>query len=98
MLTHGEQNDDTRATIASKRHGGLAALDVMEKHLNHHVFFAGERFSIADIGLYAYTHVANEGGFDLTPYPAIENWLQKVSTQPRHCKITDDFSRSENRR
>lgn len=67
--------------------GGHAALHVMEAHLSRHDWFAGPRFSIADIALYAYTHVAHEGGFDLTPYGAVESWLARVAAEPRHIKI-----------
>jgi glutathione S-transferase len=48
----------------------------------------GERYTIADISLYAYTHVAAEGGFDLTRYPAIRAWLDRVAEQPGHVPIT----------
>jgi glutathione S-transferase len=51
-------------------------------------FFVGERYSIADIALYAYTHVADEGGFDLTPFPYTRAWLARVRGQPRHIPIT----------
>ncbi|MGH7288496.1 MAG: glutathione binding-like protein, partial [Myxococcota bacterium] len=61
---------------------------VMEGHLARHRFFAAERYTIADIALYAYTHVAEEGGFALAPYPAIRAWLERVSGQPRHIPIT----------
>jgi glutathione S-transferase len=61
---------------------GKAALDLMESHLTGRDFFVGEAYSIADIALYAYTHVADEGGFDLAPYPAIRAWLDRVSATP----------------
>jgi glutathione S-transferase len=67
---------------------GYAALDVMEGELTRRPFFAGERYSLADIALYAYTHVAEEGGFPLAPYPAIRGWLARVAAQPRHIPIT----------
>ena len=51
-------------------------------------FFVGERYTIADIALYAYTHVAPEGGFDLAPYPAVRAWLERVRAQPNHIPIT----------
>jgi glutathione S-transferase len=65
------------------------ALDVMEKHLRSRRFFAGGQYSVADIALYAYTHVAEEGGLDLGPYPAIRAWLDRVKEQDRHLLITD---------
>ena len=73
---------------------GHAALGVMEKHLATKSFFVGDRenprgrYGLADIALYAYTHVAHEGGFDLAPYPAIHAWLARVAAQPNHIAIT----------
>jgi glutathione S-transferase len=60
----------------------------MEQHLAENEFFAGDRYTIADIGLFAYTHVAGEGRFDLTRFPAIENWIDRVKNQPRYISIT----------
>jgi glutathione S-transferase len=67
--------------------GGYAALDALEGHLDGRQFLVGERFSIADIALYAYTHVAHEGGFELDRYPAIRAWLERVAAQPGHVPI-----------
>jgi glutathione S-transferase len=67
--------------------GGYAALDAMEQHLDGHPFFVAEHYSIADISLYAYTHVAHEGDFDLGRYPAIRSWLDRVAAQPGHVTI-----------
>lgn len=61
---------------------GYRALDVMEQHLSTVQFFVGERYTIADIALYAYTHVAHEGGFDLSSYRSIRSWLGRVRQQP----------------
>jgi glutathione S-transferase len=66
---------------------GKIALAAMERHLDGREFLVGERYSIADISLYAYTHVADEGGFDLDPYPAIRGWLERVAAQPGHVPI-----------
>jgi glutathione S-transferase len=66
---------------------GNAALGVMEQHLSKHDWFAGGRYSIADIALYGYTHCADEGGFDLSKYPAIQRWMTRVSQQPRHIPL-----------
>ena len=63
----------------------------MEKHLTSRSFFVDQRYTIADIGLYAYTHVAHEGGFDLTKFPAIQAWLERVKSQPRYINITQEF-------
>jgi len=73
--------------VPARRKGGYAALDAMERHLEGRDFLVGGRYSIADIALYAYTHVAHEGDFDLTPYLAIRSWLDRVSGQPGHVTI-----------
>ena len=73
----------------AKQRGGTAALRALEGHLAAHEFLVGERYTIADIALYAYTHVAPEGGFDLEPYPALRAWLERVAAQPGHIAITD---------
>jgi glutathione S-transferase len=75
--------------LEAKRRGGTAALTAMEGHLAERHFLVGERFTIADIALYAYTHVAPEGGFPLEPYPAVRSWLGRVAAQPGHAPITD---------
>ena len=72
---------------------GYQALDVMEQHLARTDFFAGGAYSIADIALYAYTHVAHEGKFELSGYAAIRRWLDRIADQPGHVLITqDDFA------
>jgi glutathione S-transferase len=73
--------------LQEKMAPGYAALQVMEKHLADRRFFVAERYTIADIGLYAYTHVAHEGGFELSPYPAVEAWLERVRSQPGHITM-----------
>jgi glutathione S-transferase len=70
-----------------KRQGGRAALDAMERHLASTMFFVGDRYTIADIALYAYTHVADEAGFDLSGYPYTCDWLARVRSQPAHVAI-----------
>jgi len=67
---------------------GKAALCVMEKHLADRDWFAGDRYSIADIALYGYTHAAEEGGFELANYPAVSRWLQRVSREPRYIPLS----------
>ncbi|TDV71926.1 glutathione S-transferase family protein [Pseudomonas sp. LP_7_YM] len=68
---------------------GYKALKVMEQQLQRTPFLVGEQFSIADIALYAYTHVAPQGGFDLTLFPAIEAWLERVKQQPGYVGMLD---------
>src|SRR4028118_313244 len=82
------KGDEYRDAINQKREPGYAALTVMERHLTNHVFFVGERYTIADIGLFAYTHVADEGGFDLIRFPEIQAWIERVKAQPQHISIT----------
>jgi len=77
------------AEIEERRSRGHAALGVMQRHLADHEYFVDDRYSIADIALYAYTHVAHEGGFDLSGYPAIGVWLDRVRTQPGHTPIDE---------
>jgi len=73
--------------IREQTANGYVALDAMECHLAGRTFLVAERYTIADISLYAYTHVAHEGGFDLEPYPAIRAWLDRVAAQPGHITI-----------
>lgn len=88
-ITHNlEMTPERVAALPGKRAGGVAALGVMEGHLQKNDWFAGGKYSIADIALYAYTHVAEEGGFDLKPYPAVRAWLARVAQRPGHIPIT----------
>ncbi|GAC1037489.1 glutathione S-transferase family protein [Pseudomonas sp. No.117] len=66
---------------------GYKAFRVMEQQLQRTPFLVGDSYSIADIALYAYTHVAHEGGFDLDGFPAIRTWLERVAAQPGHVAI-----------
>ncbi|HEY2068644.1 MAG TPA: glutathione S-transferase family protein [Rhizomicrobium sp.] len=68
---------------------GNDALAVMERHLSSHDWFAGGQYSIADIALYGYTHVANEGGFDLAKYPAVQRWLARVAAEKGHVPLAE---------
>ncbi len=76
-----------REALAAKMAPGYAALGVMEAHLAGHDWFAGGSYSIADVALYAYTHCAHEGGFDLARLPAIRAWLSRVQSQPMHVEM-----------
>jgi glutathione S-transferase len=82
------QAPPAEAVLEERMRGGYAALDAMERHLARSPFLVGEDYTIADIALYAYTHVAHEGGFDLRRYPAIGSWLARVAARPRHVPIT----------
>ena len=88
-ITHGVgMTEERKIMLEQKREQGYAALKVMESHLGDNDYFIGESYSVADIALYAYTHVAGEGGFDLTDFPKICDWLTRVAGQPEHVTIT----------
>ena len=88
--THGvEMTEERRILLRQKRELGYAALGVMEGHLEGNEFFAGGRYTVADVALYAYTHVAHEGGFDLGAYAAVRAWIERVASQPGHVLIND---------
>jgi glutathione S-transferase len=89
-ITHKvEMTEFRKIALPVKRKDGIAALGVMEQHLTGREWFVGTAYSIADIALYAYTHVAPEGGFDLEPFPAIRAWMRRVAAEPNHVLITD---------
>lgn len=75
------------AALAARVAPGYAALRVMETHLKANDWFAGGQYSIADITLYAYTHCAGEGGFDLARFPSIRAWLEAVAARPLHVAM-----------
>jgi len=87
--SHFGSLDEHRAEIPERRARGEAALALMEGQLQSNDFFVAGRYTIADIALYAYTHVAGEGGFDLGPYPALAAWLERVRSQPGYLPITE---------
>jgi glutathione S-transferase len=78
----------TEQELEAKRKGGDAALDALEAQLELGPYLVGDSYTIADIALYAYTHVAHEAGFDLADRPATRAWLRRVEGQPRHVTIT----------
>ena len=85
----GEANlsDAQRAQLPAKRAAGDAALKLMDEHLATHRFFVGEQLSLADVALYAYTHVADGGGFELAHYPAVQRWLGAVEAEPGYVPM-----------
>ena len=85
---HMNLSPEQEARVPELMAKGEAALQVMEDHLKLHDFFVSATYSIADIALYAYSHVAADGGFDLAGYPALRAWLARVADQPRHIPIT----------
>jgi len=85
----GEENfsELQRANLPGKRAAGLAALELMDEHLGGREFFVGTGLTLADIALYAYTHVCEEGGYDLSLYPNVQAWLGRVAAQPGHVTL-----------
>jgi glutathione S-transferase len=83
-----QMTEERRGALEERQKRGYDALGVMEEHLQSNDYFVGGRYSAADISLYAYTHVAGEGGFDLGGYPAILAWLERVSSQSGYIPIT----------
>jgi glutathione S-transferase len=79
-----------RALAESKSDGGYRALAVMENQLANEPFLAARRYTVADIALYGYTHVAGEGGFDLARFPAVTAWLARVEAQPRYVRMPSE--------
>lgn len=86
-IQHTKMTPAQKAQLPEKRAGGNAALAVMNAHLAEADWFVGDAMTIADIALFAYTHIAGEGGFDLSRFPAVRNWLTRVQEQPGHVAM-----------
>ena len=84
-----EMTDERQEMLRQKQKAGYLALETMEGHLEAEDFLVEERYTVADIALYAYTHVAHEGGFDLRPFPAIRAWLGRVASRPSYAPMTE---------
>ena len=87
LIAYSGEAEKHAQRIEEQTANGYIALDAMERHLAGRAFLVGERYSLADISLYAYTHVAHEGNFDLEPYPAVRAWLDRVAGRPGHIPI-----------
>jgi len=88
-VAHVGVPEEKRALLEQKRALGARALSVMDGHLEGRSYFVADRFTVADIALYAYTHVAPEGGFDLAPFPRVRAWLDRVRDRPGFTAITE---------
>lgn len=88
ILKHLPEDTPRRRELSQRLQQGRAALTVMDNHLRRHPFFVGEEYSIADIALYAYTHVAHEAQLDLAPFPNVRAWITRVANQPRYVPLT----------
>jgi glutathione S-transferase len=86
-LAYSGRGESVRDRVDGWHEQGTKALAAMERHLDGRAWLVGDGMTIADIALYAYTHVAGEGGFDLEPFPAIRAWLERVAAQPGHVPI-----------
>ncbi|MSP82517.1 MAG: glutathione S-transferase family protein [Alphaproteobacteria bacterium] len=86
-VAHTGLDERRRRELPEKHERGLAALGVMERRLSDHPFLVADRYTIADIALFAYTHVAHEGGFDMSRFPAIRAWIDRVREQPGHVAL-----------
>jgi glutathione S-transferase len=89
IMRHFSADDPRRAELPQRLARGREALALMDAHLHAHEYFVDDRYSIADIALYAYTHVAEDGGHDLAGFPWLRAWLQRVAAQPRHVGLFD---------
>jgi len=88
IVKHLPEDSPRRAELPERLERGRAAFAVMDRHLGGQRFFVGNRYTIADIALYAYTHVAHEGGHDLAPYANVRGWLERVQAQPGHILLS----------
>ena len=88
IVRHLPEDSPRRAELPDRLARGRDAIKVMDSHLKSRSYFVNEQYSIADIALYAYTHVAPEAGLDLSPYPNVLAWMGRVAAQPRHIPIT----------
>ncbi len=86
-LAYSGRPESVQDRLEGWQQQGAKALAAMERHLDERSWFVGDSMTIADIALYAYTHVADEGGFDLEPYPAIGTWLDRIASQPSHVPM-----------
>jgi glutathione S-transferase len=89
ILRHLPADSPRRAELPERLERGRSALAVMEKRLAGQPFLVGARYSIADIALYAYTHVAHEATLELAPYPNVRAWLERIAAQPGHVTLLE---------
>ncbi len=81
--------DAQRMQMTGKREAGIAALDLMDDHLAERKWFVADQFTLADICLFAYTHVADEADFDLEAFPAVIRWMERIMTMPKHVGLDE---------
>src|SRR5512146_1812212 len=88
-LAYSGRAEEFAEQLPERQAAGRRALAAMERYLEGRQFLVGDRFTLADIALYAYTHVAHEGGFDLEPYASVRGWVGRVAAEPGHVAIDD---------
>jgi glutathione S-transferase len=86
-LAYSGRAEEFADRLPERQTAGRRALAAMDEHLAGRNYLVGDRLTLADLALYAYTHVAHEGGFDLAPYPAVRDWLERVASEPGHIPI-----------
>ena len=89
IVRHLPADSPRRNELPQRLARGREALGVMETHLTGRIFFVANRYTIADIALYAYTHVAAEGGLELDPYPKLRDWLARIAASADHVRLLD---------
>lgn len=88
LLAYSGEPEKHADTIASRQRSGRRALEAMETHLvAGGPYLVGEALTLADLSLYAYTHVADEGGLALEPFPALREWIERIASEPGHVPI-----------
>jgi len=88
-IQKAELTESQRAMVAELQSGGLKALALLDRHLRGNEFLVADSYSIADIAIYAYAHLAHEGGFELAPYDGVRNWIARVQLQPGYVGIDE---------
>jgi glutathione S-transferase len=88
IIKYLDNPPDRQTSLEEKQAGGHKALEIMEQQLQRHRFVTGDNYNIADIALFAYTHVADEGGFDLVDYAAIREWIAAIKGRPNYVPMT----------
>jgi glutathione S-transferase len=88
VVSFTDRADELAAEVAERTKGGHRVLAALDTHLRERDFLVGDAFSIADVALYAYTHIAHEGNFDLGPYAALRAWHERVAAVPGHVPMS----------
>jgi glutathione S-transferase len=93
LESFGIHQSQPKTQIPAKRANGEAALAIMDKRFERNIWLVGSAPTIADIALFAYTHVAEEGGYELSDYPTIQAWIKCIQALPKFVTM-DDWPKS----